>query len=385
MGATGPVTKVSYPAGLGNGFLERHGTIYARVQWSYGQAASIPKNAEGVGLVIMRDFSLLVRGRDAGVVVTGGALPPPVSYEILGGSSQSAWAVDTFIAEGFNRDFAGHRVFDGALAIDGVGNWLAINNRAAALHVPEEPYLDPHALPLTRTEVLHRPATDPFFIDIANYTDFYRLHASLTDGEGNGGAYRRYDWPAMHVAEPQFAQPLTPQAVFIKRGCNGEKIIPLDPIDYAPYARAVLLGLEHAVGAPVGAKLPPSSVFKLTAAPQAGPLFNPLPGAVLQVPAVDASAMPQGGVRFPESSLPLGEPIPVSLPPVTTTSITGVCGNFGGFEPFAPAEIAKRYGSAAAYQAAYKAQLKKLVLSGFILAEDEPAMLKQAAASYPSH
>ena len=36
--------------------------------------------------------------------------------------------MNTFVAEGFNVDpVSGKRVFDGAIAIDGVGNWLAIN------------------------------------------------------------------------------------------------------------------------------------------------------------------------------------------------------------------------------------------------------------------
>ena len=47
------------------------------------------------------------------------------------------------------------------------------------------------------------------------------------------------------------------------------------------------------------------------------------------------TAQPVGGVRFPELGLPLGRLRPVSLSPSVTTSSGAVCGNSGGFEPFA--------------------------------------------------
>ena len=52
---------------------------------------------------------------------------------ILAGISQSGFYINTFLAEGFNADPAtGQSVFDGAIAVDGTGNWLALNQLAKA-------------------------------------------------------------------------------------------------------------------------------------------------------------------------------------------------------------------------------------------------------------
>lgn len=358
------------------GFLQSHATSYARIQWQTGVSPGVPAKAQGVGLVIMRDFARWLAGRTPATEVTGDWRPPPYRKMILGGISQSAWLVNTFVAEGFNVDPAsGRRVFDAAIAVDGLGNWLAINRIAADRGAKPAPYLDPDGRPLTWRELLRRPATDPLFVDIANYTDYWRLRASLSAEQPTPARLRRYDFPSPHAAG---------SAAGVGR-CNGGEPVGFSTLRYAPYMRALVLGLERAIGvkAARGAKPPPPSrLFVLNAAPPASEYFNPLPGAALKVPEVDSVAWPLGGVRFPDADLPKGRPIPPALPPVVTTSISATCGNFGGFEPFTREDLQRLYGSAEAYRQAYAAKVDALVAEGFLLAEDKAAMVEAAGAGF---
>ena len=42
-----------------------------------------------------------------------------------------------------------------------------------------------------RETMLKRPQTDPVFIDVANYTDYYRLRASFTATDYSSPRFRR--------------------------------------------------------------------------------------------------------------------------------------------------------------------------------------------------
>jgi hypothetical protein len=378
---SGPPSGSAHSAGVGNAFLFEHGTSYARVQWQTGIAASVPEAAEGVGEVIIRDFGRMLAGRaklDAN---------PPVDFGkyhtlILGGISLSGFFIDTFLAEGFNADPGdGGAIFQGAIAVDGTGNWLAINELAAAAGVKEFPYLVPDGKPLRASEILGGHASDPFYIDIANYTDFYRLRASLTDVDTKNPRMRRYDWPSAHA----------PAAIDQSGGsarashCNGGVPVDLNPIPHSAYLRAVTLELEHELGVPSARQappLPPTTLFTLDPASSRLPNFNPLPGVRLSVPLTYEDAQPMGGVRFPDVEHPVGRPVPVALPPVVTTSIEGTCGNLGGWQQFSEEELVKRYGSQANYVKLYAESLDKLIARGYVLASDREEMLKIAAALY---
>lgn len=164
--------------------------------------------------------------------------------------------------------------------------------------------------------------------------------------------------------------------------CNNGEAVPLNPVVMSPYIRAQLIGIEKAIGvraAQEGPSLPPSTVFKLGPAPRSKANFNPLEGADVKVPLIDANGWPQGGVRFPDAEHPLGKPTPVSLPPVITTSIDDTCGNRGQFQPFTRAELTKTYGSKENYLELYGESLAKLIAEGFVLPEDEVAMLGYAS------
>ncbi len=378
---TGPPSATTTGGDPGNGFLFEHGTSYARVQWQTGIAASVPPQAEGVGEVIIRDFGRMLAGR-AKLNAS-----PPVDFGtyhtlILGGISLSGFFIDTFLAEGFNADPGdGGAVYQGAIAVDGTGNWLAINELAATAGVKEFPYLVPDGKPLRISEILGGHASDPFYIDIANYTDFYRLRASLTDVDTKNPRIRRYDWPSPHAPAP------IDQSVWSARAkrCNGGVQVDLNPIPHAAFLRAVTLELERELDVPSARRaprLPPTKLFTLDPASSRMPNFNALPGVRLSVPLVYEDAQPLGGVRFPDVDHPVGRPVPVSIPPVATTSIDATCGNLGGWQQFSPEELTKRYGSEANYVKLYAESVDQLIAEGYLLASDREGMLKLAAALY---
>jgi hypothetical protein len=403
---SGSPSTVVYPAGLGNGFLQNNGLSWARVQWQgpNGVAApvnaTVPATAQGVGEVIVRDFGLLLRGDDGRVGAAAGI--PSFSRLLLGSDSQSAWFTDALIAEGFNVPPRGHgfaaprRVFDGAYTQDGVGNWLGINQINKARGFPAQTsYVEPNGVPLTPAQLLHRPLTDPFLVDVTAYTDFYRVRASVFNTAPLPGNVREYNIPAAHV--PSVAVPAGITANQLGCAINATPIKALNPLDSRPFVRAAIMGLARQVGvrglrgaAPV---LPSSTRFALTGGPAqpdldrsdpALPLFNFLPGVNLMVPLVNFDNQPLGGVTFPDVVLALGRPGPVSVPPVATRSITDTCGNFGGWQPFTATQLTARYGSVDRYASAYGKILDGLIARGYVLRTDRAGVLDYVRGLYSS-
>jgi Alpha/beta hydrolase domain len=374
-GVSGPPSRTAYKPGIGNGFFQNHATSYARVQWQTKISKGVPENAQGIGLVVMRDFARMLGGYTASVSAQG---YNPVTYPkmILGGKSQSSWMVIDFIAEGFNVEpITGNGVFQGAIAPDGIGHWMALNKLAAKSGEKQHPYVKPDAPPLKKGEILSRPASDPIFIDTVAYTDFYRLRGSLTSFPITTPKYRRYDVPGPHGVQ----RPPVDLKEF--EDCNNGIAVPLNPISMSPFMRAQFIGLQKAMGvkaAQNGPDLPPSAVFEFGPAPKSTANFNPLKGYDVKVPRVDEYNMPIGGVRFPDADLPLGRPLPVSLAPVTTESIDNTCGNRGVFQPFTTAELNAKYGSKEKYLELYRGKIREQVAKNFLLAEDEQRMLDYA-------
>jgi hypothetical protein len=372
--AAGPPSTATYPAGLGDGFLFRHGIAYARVQWQTGIAAGVPATAQGVGEAVVRDFARHLAEGDAAAGLA------PFKVRLLGGISQSAWFVDAFIAEGFNVDpRTGGPVFAGAIAIDGTGNWLAINQLGAKAGFPQAPYPNEAGHPLTPPDLLGRPASDPLYLDVANFTDYFRVRAGVSeDVPGYPPSYRRYDWPSPHAAATAAV------VAQVGKTCNGGAPAQLDPIGYGPYARALVLELARQAGASSveAPALAASRLFALQTDPKPDPKhFNGLADVSVRVPMRDAAGQPIGGVRFPEDEAPVGK-ITVSLPHVGLDSITDACGNFAEWAPMTAAELKRAYGSQEAYLKRYEAALDALIAGGYVLAEDKAAMLKAAAALY---
>ncbi len=369
-------TGAVYPPGRGTGFLAGQDLAYARVQWESGIAPGVPASAQGVGEVVVRDFGRLLTGAAPPPEVTGPL--PRFGTALLTGISQSAWFVTTFVAEGFNVDpRTGAGVYAAALAVSGTGNWLAINQLAG--DEEQRPYLLENGVPLAYGQILSRGTSDPLYVDVATYTDYYRLRASVTADADRSPGVRRYDWPAPH------AGPAYPDAmVFGLLGCNGGVEVPRNPIAYDPYLRSVVADLAAVLRGtvPGGAGLPSSAVFELEP-PAPSAVVNELPGVELLVPAVDDdTAMPLGGVRFPDAAVPLGRPVPVALGPVGTSSITDVCGNWGGWEPFAAEELRARYGDVEGYLARYGAALDEQIRAGYLHAAERDPMLARGRAAF---
>jgi hypothetical protein len=404
-----------WATGMGNGFLQNNATAYARIQWQSsatvgGDNVSVPATAQGVGLVIQRDFGRMLAGSTPRPAVTGATYAPPTfSTRIFVGISQSAWFVDTFLAEGFNDDWTGDVVFQGMIAIDGTGNWLAINELGAHAGAPMSPYLDPlpnaAAAPLTPNRLLSRPASDPFYIDVANYTDFYRVYASTTDVPLTSSRMRRYDWPGPHAtavvpAPGSGAGMFAPNPAVSQGGaCDAGISIATNPIGYQPYFRALVVELEKQLGAISASPLPPSTYFALGPAPSVRSVvvngstlntFDDAIGAALSVPRLDANNWPLGGVRTPDEAFPIGSPTivypngaqAVSVPPALTDNISNTCGNSGVFKVFSAAQLTAMYGNRASYLAKYDTQVKTLIAQGYVLPSDEAYMLATAGQLY---
>lgn len=364
-------------------FLLGGGRAYARVAWQAEINSDVPESAQGIGQVIMRDFGRLLR---QGEVEDGESPLGPYEHTVLSGWSQGAWFATTLVAEGFNVDPADSSgVFDGVLGISAAGNVLAINSFGDDGR-PQEPYIRPDARPLEADEILTRPQSDPVFVDIANYTDFYRLRSGLTSGSDVDG-YWRYDWPSPHAPGAIAADPI----VFERFACNGGQVVPTNPTDFRPYARALLAGLELEIGAPVpdaqrpegSDGLPAPAEFELTdEQPEGTGDLNALPDVTTPVPAVDDELWPRGGVRFAEAVAPLGQPSPVGLPPVSTEGPDAVCGNFGGWVPADAAAVLDRWPTVDDYLADFDAALDPLVEGGYVLSRDLEAVRTTAGETY---
>jgi len=362
-----------------DGFLQRHGTAYARVQWQTGVARDVPADAQGVGLVIVRDFGRWLAGRAPGAEIAGGALSPPAFPKmIITGISQSGWFVNTFLAEGFNEDpVTKGPVFDGAIAIDGGGGWLAINALGARVGAPQAPYIINDFRPLRRQGIMRRPMSDPVYVDIVNFTDFYRLRAGATSRFSSPPKFRRYEWPSPHAVGGPGPWPAN---------CNGGKPMTTNPISYSPYFRAVIMGMQRSIGVEgvTGRVLPPSTVFSLGGEPQPSEFFNASPIVRSPAPIVDNHGFPLGGTRFVEADLPLGQPKPIVVPPALTDSINNTCANRGGWTPYTAKELNELYGSKAKYLVRYAAAVDALIAQGWLLAEDKAAMVLAAGKAWPS-
>ena len=371
----GPLT--TRHAGTPQPFPLRDGLSIASIQWQAGFAAGVPQGAQGIGEVIVRDFGRLL----------GGAFPavrpasmPTFRQRILGGVSQSAWFVDTFIAEGFNADPSdGRGVYQAAFLRNGNGAVLAINRFAGG--GSQFPYLPTDLAPLTPAELLAHPASDPLVADTSSYTDYFRLRASVFARAPANRGLHRYATAAAHA--PGGLVPA--DVVFGAMKCNGGVAVPLNPTSDGLYLRPILLGLAHAIGArTTGAKLPADAPFPLVPATPVLQFIARLGDTPLWIPALTADGTVSGGVPLLSARLPLGTPVPAALPPVDVGSITSTCGNFSGWQPFTALELRRRYGSRTTYLALARRLAGDDVAAGYLLARDVPSAIEELEALLPS-
>jgi hypothetical protein len=357
----GSPQQVQYPDGLGNGFVFDQGWSYARVQWQRGTDGSQIPSVPYAGRAIVRDF-----GASLGDGAHIGQSRVRYGKRLLVGWSQAATFINSYIDYGWNVGFRRARIYDGVLALSQSRNRMDDDTQVYMSSAP----------PLAANELLRRPDSDPVYVDAINYTDFYRFRSGAVRSAATPPYYRAYDLPSAHA--PGF---WVPDAFFDL--CTEGAVTPLNDLDFRPYLRAMLVNLRGAVAqlTPNGSvgttpQLPPSVTFELGPEPQTDPYFLGLEGTPSPVPLVDEYGQPVGGVRFPEVDLPLGRLKPVALPPVER------CGTVGGYTPFEPAWVAKRYEDVDQYVSEYETRLWDLVAARFVLEDDVPGMLVEARRAY---
>lgn len=298
---------------------------------------------------------------------------------ILAGISQSAWFVNSFVAEGFNADpVSGRGVFQGVFTRNGAGNVLAINGFADGK--AQAPYPQPDSRPLEPTQLLTRPKSDPILVDVASLTDFYRVRASIFARGPGTSRVHRYATQAPHAVGAAALNPM----IFGHLKCNGGTQIPLSTVSDGLYLRPLILGLANTLGAATSSssRLPPEVPLHLQRAPRDLPNFNGLPRAALWAPRM-VDGEPEGGIPMLEAALPIGVPDPPAIGPVNLNSIADICGNFSGWRAFSAEELVQRYGSRAAYLKKARQQAAGLVAQGYLLHQDEAAALTSLQGQLP--
>jgi hypothetical protein len=369
-------TGTTAASAIGDGFLLSHRISVAAIQWQTGLAADVPQSAQGIGEVVVRDFGRWL----GGAARSGPAVVPIFHHRILAGVSQSAWFVNSFIAEGFNVDpETGHGVYQGAFTRNGNGVVLAINGFAADSR--QFPYARADLAPLTPNELLSRPTSDPELVDVVSLTDFYRLRASIFARAPAPPGLHRYATAAPHV--PGGGAP--PDVVFKTMKCNGGAPISLNTVRDALYLRPLILGLSVSIGDVGAAKraLPPDAPFTLVSVSADLKGLNWLRGTQLWASETTPDGVPVGGIPMLEAALPLGLPRPIALPPVEIASINDTCGNFSGWRPFPVDELTRRYGARANYMEIARQKAADLAAAGYLLEEDEAAAIHEVEARLP--
>ena len=306
---------------------------------------------------------------------------PVFRHRILAGVSQSAWFVNSFIAEGFNADPAtGRGVYQGAFTRNGNGVVLAINR--FAIEDRQFPYARNDLPPLSPDELLSRPASDPELVDVISLTDFYRLRASLFARAPGCPGLHRYATAAPHAS----GGGASPEVVFQTMKCNGGAPIALSRVSDAPYLRPLILGLFRAIADERAPErdFPPDAPFMLAPAPADLDGLNRLGSTPLWIPESGPNGAPMGGIPMLEAVLPLGLARPIALSPAEIASISDTSGNFSGWRPFPAGELARRYGDRANYLELARRKAADLVVAGYLLAEDEAAAIRQVETQLPA-
>jgi hypothetical protein len=379
----------------------------------------------GLGFAATRDMVSHLRYAAAAEAAVG-RLP---SHAIAFGISQAGRYLRDHIAQGFNRDEAGRRVFDGVLAhTAGIGR-VFLNEHFAQpfrTNTQHEDHDYPENTFPFSTAAMADPVTgqrgglfrgdgcDPVLMQTNTSTEYWQKGASLlhTDPLATGD-----------VALPETAR------VYLIAGTQhagraglprdrGPDVNPRNPHDPMPALRALLVALDAWVAA--GRPPPPSAVPRLaegTLVPPEAIGFPVIPGTAVaratnvvapagdwtdpQPPTgiyrtlvcrVDEDGNEIAGVRLPDIAVPLATYTGWNLyrAPYPEGELAD---RDGSFLPFPATEaarrqagdprrsLAERYGSRAAYLAAVAKTVAALVVDRLLLPEDAERYLEQARAN----
>ncbi|WP_232628680.1 alpha/beta hydrolase domain-containing protein [Methylobacterium sp. Leaf118] len=383
----------------------------------------------GIGFAATRDVVAHLRGAVAdGANPAGGGIKQTLAL----GISQSGRYLRDFIQQGFNRDEAGRRVFDGVLShIAGVGG-VFLNARfgqPSRTNTQHEDHLYPENTFPFSAAPQHDPVTgragtilrgdgfDPLLIEMNTGTEYWQKGASLLTTDPIG----RHD-----VGLPDTARAYLVSSGFhygragltsTKGPCTTER----STLNPAPAIRALLVALEEWVTdgtAPPASRVPRLSDGTLVeaaaigfpfmvgvpvpTAPNAitrfGTYVDPRPEGGLQyrplVPRVDADGNEVAGIRLPVIAAPratytgwnlYADPFPADA----------LCDREGSQIPFPMTQadrIAKgdprlsleeRYPDAGAYVASVTKSVEALVSDRLLLREDGDRMIEAARQRTP--
>ncbi len=401
---------------LPEGVKPRPGVLY-----EFHYQAKNPK-VLGLGFAATRDVVSWLRYDSAAAAITGG----PVQHVLAIGISQSARYLRDHISQGFNRDEAGRRVFDGVLAhIGGVGRLFfntpfgqpaRTNTQHEDHDFPENAFPFSTALmadPLTgaKGSLFRGDGSDPMMMEINTSTEYWQKGASLLHTDPLG----RHD-----VELPDNAR------VYLIAGTQhtgragattdpGPNVNPRNPHNPMPAVRALLVALDEWV---VSGKAPPASRTPtlidgtLVAADSTG--FPAIPNAAVMritntisppgdwvkpeparqayrvlVCKVDADGNEVAGIRLPDIAVPLATytgwnayraPYPVGE----------LADRDGSYLAFAPDKatreatgdprlsIAERYAHRAEYVAKVEETAAALVRERLLLKEDADRYVERA-------
>jgi hypothetical protein len=378
----------------------------------------------GLGFAATRDLISYLWRRPEGAATLG----RQISHRLAIGFSQGGRYLRDFIAQGFNQDEDGHRVFDGVLAHTAGAGGVFLNQRFAQPfrtctrhedhEFPENAFpfsTAPATDPLTdKTDALFRGSgSDPLFMQTNTSTEYWQKGASL-----------------LHTC-PRGLQDLELPAnarVYLLAGTqHGGRIVPSDhalrcanpinPHNPMPILRALLVALDAWVTA---GQLPPSSRVPSLAR---GTLVPP---EALDFPAIAGVAPPPGmneiapvedwtvpklgpavyrplvcqadqdgnerdGVRTPDLLAPLGTYTGwnVYRAPYPEDELAD---REGSFIPFAASKderarrsdprrsLAERYGTGSGYVAAVERAARALVQERLLLPQDAERYVAAAKA-----
>ena len=376
----------------------------------------------GLGLAATRDVISWLRYDPAAIAATG----RPISHALAIGFSQAGRYLRNHISEGFNRDEAGRKVFDGIHShIAGIGR-IFFNTpfgqpaRTGTQHedhdFPENEFPFSTATladPLTgrKGSLFRGDGSDPKLIETNTSTEYWQKGASLlhTDPLGKQDVTLPDNSRVYMIAGTQHGG---------RAGATtdpGPNINPRNPHNPMPAVRALLVALDEWV---VSGKEPPASRVPTLAA---GTLVEPgktgfpvVPGAVVVkvtnrvtppgdwvhpkpadkayrtlVCKVDADGNEAAGVRLPDIAVPLAtysgwNEYKPPYPKGELADRDGSCLPFALDKAARQAagdprpSVAERYASGADYLAKVQAAVTALMNDRLLLAEDAKSYVERA-------
>lgn len=398
------------------GLTPQPGAIY-----EFRYQATNPK-VLGLGFAATRDVVSWLRYEPAANAVTG----RPIKHVLAIGISQSSRYLRDHIAQGFNRDEKGRRVFDGVLAhIGGVGR-LFFNTpfgQPSRTNTQHEDHAFPeNAFPFStafmtdplsgrKGSLLRNDDFDPLLIETNTSTEYWQKGASLlhTDPLGEHDVALPENSRVYLIAGTQHAG---------RAGATtdpGPNVNPRNPHNPMPALRALLVALDAWV---VTGKQPPASRIPtlgdgtlvkagntgFPAIPNVavvrftnkisppGDWVNPKPAEVTYaalVCKVDADGNEVAGIRLPDIAVPLATYTGWNeyKAPYPRGEIADRDGSYLAFAPDKAAReasgdprpsIAERYTDRAAYVAKVRAAAAALVEDRLLLQEDAERYVERA-------